>query len=126
MKIPIHSSGKFQRGVLEIDLAMAMLVLTVAIMPLAFTFEKERTVLRVEYCRALADEIVDGEMEILAAGNWKNLPDGSSVYTVHSRAAANLPAGHFELTKNAHQLRLEWLPNKRVGIGVVAREITAP
>jgi len=126
MNIQIHPSGKCQRGILEIDLAMAMLVLTVAIMPLAFAFEKERTVLRVEYCRAVADEIVDGEMEILAAGNWKNLPDGSNTYTVHSRAAVNLPAGHFELTKNRHQLRLEWLPNKRVGIGVVSREITAP
>ena len=43
-----------------------------------------------------------------------------------SVAAANLPAGHFELTKNANHLRLEWRPDKRQGIGVVAREITGP
>jgi hypothetical protein len=126
MTIQIHPFGKSRRGILEIDLAMAMLILSVAIMPLAFSFVKEREVLRVDYCRAVADEVVDGEMEILAAGDWKNFPDGSNVYTVHSRAAVKLPAGHFELTKNAHHLRLEWIPTRRRGIGVVAREMTVP
>lgn len=126
MKIIIHKPGKSRRGILEVDLAVAMLVLATAIIPLAFSFAKERQVLRVDYCRAVADEIVDGEMEILAAGAWKNFPDGSTVYTVHSLAKANLPAGHFELTKNARHLRLEWLPDKRVGIGVVTREINVP
>ncbi len=126
MKIKTHKSGKSRQGILEIDLAMAMLILSVAIMPLAFSFAKEREVLRVDYCRAVADEVVDGEMEILAAGDWKNFPDGSNVYTVHSRAETNLPAGHFELTKNNRHLRLEWLPDKRQGIGVIAREITVP
>ena len=126
MKIKTHKFGKSRRGVLEIDLAMAMLVLSVAILPLAFSFAKEREVLHVEYSRAVADEIVDGEMEILAAGDWKDLPDGEQSYAVHSRAAANLPAGHFELSKNAHHLRLEWLPDRRRGIGVVAREINVP
>jgi hypothetical protein len=83
-------------------------------------------VLRTDYCRAVADEIVDGEMEILAAGDWKNFPDGEQSYTVHSRAAANLPAGRFELIKNAHHLRLEWMPKRRQGIGAVVREITVP
>jgi hypothetical protein len=126
MKIQIHPSGKSQRGILEVDLAMAMLILTVAIMPLAFSFAREREVLHADYWRAVADEVVDGEMEILAAGAWKNFPDGSNVYTVHSRAAANLPAGHFELTKDARHLRLEWVPDRRQGIGVVSREINVP
>lgn len=126
MKITAHKIGKSRRGILEVDLAMAMLILAVAIIPLAFSFAKEREVLRVEYCRAVADEIVDGEVEILAAGDWKNFPDGEQSYTVHSRAAANLPAGQFELIKNGHHLRLEWLPKRRQGIGVVAREMTVP
>ena len=124
MKIDIHKSGRRQRGILEIDLAMAMIVLVAAIMPLAFAFAKERDVLRAEYGRAVADEIVDGEMETLAAGDWKNFPDGEQNYTVHCGAAANLPAGNFELIKNGNHLRLEWLPKKRLGIGVVAREVT--
>lgn len=107
-----------------IDLAMAMIVLSLAILPLAFSFAKERDVLRLDYFRAVADEAVDGEMEVLAAGDWKNFPDGAQAYTVHSRAAATLPAGHFELTKTGNHLRLEWTPDKRQGIGTVVREIT--
>src|SRR5215472_13749017 len=91
MKIRIHPSRKYQRGILEVDLAMAMLILTVAIMPLAFSFAREREVLHADYWRAVADEVVDGEMEILAAGDWKKFPDGANVYTVHSNAATNLP-----------------------------------
>jgi hypothetical protein len=124
MKIKIHHRQKSQQGILMIDLAMAMIVLSLAILPLAFSFAKERDVLRLDYFRAVADEAVDGEMEVLAAGDWKNFPDGAQAYTVHSRAAATLPAGHFELTKTGNHLRLEWTPDKRQGIGTVVREIT--
>jgi hypothetical protein len=124
MKINVNRFKQHRRGILEIDLAMAMIVLSLAILPLAFSFAKERDVLRLDYFRAVADEVVDGEMEVLAAGDWKNFPDGSQAYTVHSRAAANLPAGHFELTKTGNHLRLEWTPDKRRGIGTVVREIT--
>ncbi len=124
MKIESYHSKKIQQGILMIDLAMAMIVFSVAIFPLAFSFVKEREVLRLDYFRAVADEAVDGEMEVLAAGDWKNFPDGAQAYTVHSRAVANLPAGHFELTKTGNHLRLEWVPDKRQGIGTVVREVT--
>ena len=69
-------------------------------------------------------EIVDGEMEILAAGEWQNFPEGSQSYTVHARAAASLPPGHFQLTKTGRHLRLEWTADNRQGIGSVVREVT--
>jgi hypothetical protein len=113
-----------RRGILIVDLAVAMIILSAAILPLAFMFARERDVLRADYCRAVANEVVDGEMEVLVAGDWKNFPEGTQAYTVHSRAAANLPAGHFELTKAGNHLRLEWAPERRMGIGAVVREIT--
>ncbi len=85
---------------------------------------RERQVLRIEYCRAVANEIVDGEMEILAAGAGKNVPDGSQIYSVHADAASQLPPGHFQLTKNGNHLRLEWTPDKKHGVGPVVRETT--
>jgi hypothetical protein len=113
-----------QRAVLEMDLLMAMTILTLAILPLGFSFARERAVLRAEYFRSAADEIVDGEMEVLVAGDWKNYPDGAQNYTVHANAAAHLPVGHFELTKNGNHLRLEWTPDHKEGIGIITREIT--
>lgn len=113
-----------QRAFLEIDLLMALTILTLAIVPLGFSFARERAVLRAEYMRSAADEIVDGEMEILVAGDWKNYPDGAQNYTVHANTAAHLPAGHFELTKNGNHLRLEWTPDHKEGVGSISREIT--
>ena len=119
---PIISHQK--RGWLEIDLLVGMAIFGIAILPLTFSFAQERQVLRMEYFHAVAMEIVDGEMEILAAGDWKNFADGSQAYTVHANAADKLPPGHFQLVKNGNHLRLEWNADEHQGIGTVAREIT--
>lgn len=113
-----------QRGFLEVDMVVALAILGLAILPLGFSFMQDRTALRLDYSRAVANEIVDGEMEILAAGDWKSFPDGAQNYTVHSRAVANLPAGHFELNKTGKHLRLEWKPDKHSGVAPVIREVT--
>jgi hypothetical protein len=111
-------------GFLMVDLVVGMAILALAIMPLAFSFAHERQLLRAEYSRAVAMEIVDGEMEILAAGEWRDFPDGQQIYTVHARAAASLPAGRFHLIKTGKHLRLEWKSDEPRGIGIVVREIT--
>jgi hypothetical protein len=121
---PFRKSRRSTRGFLEMDLAFGLMILGLAIVPLGFSFAREREVLRAEYFRAAAVEVVDGEAEILAAGDWKNFPDGAQNYTVHSLAADNLPPGHFQLTKTGNHLRLEWTPDKHKGIGTVVREVT--
>ena len=108
----VHDGRRHKRGFLEVDLAVGLAILALAIVPLGFGFARERQALRIEYSRSVADEIVDGEMEILAAGAAKNLPDGVQQYAVHAHAANQLPRGHFQLTKNGNHLRLEWLPDR--------------
>jgi hypothetical protein len=105
---PFRKNPRSRRGILMVDLVVAMAILTLTIVPLGFSFARERRALRAEYFRAAADEIVDGETEI---------------YTVHSRAAANLPPGHFQLTKTGNHLRLAWTPDQHQGIGAVVREV---
>ena len=118
-------SSKRERGYfLMTDLIIGMAILALAIMPLTYSFIHDRQLLRAEYFRAVAVEIVDGEMEVLAAGAGQDFPDGQQAYIVHANAAARLPSGHFELTKAGKHLRLEWQSDKRQGIGPVIREIT--
>jgi len=112
------------RGFLEVDMMVGLALLTLAVLPLGYSFVRERQVLRIEYCRGVANEIVDGEMEILAAGAAKDLPDGTQNYPVHAHAANQLPPGHFELAKTGNHLRLAWLPDARRGVGAVVRETT--
>jgi hypothetical protein len=111
-------------GFLEADLAVGLAILIIAVLPLGYSIARERQVLRLEYSRGVADELVDGEMEILAAGAARNLPDGAQNYPIHAAAANQLPPGHFELTKSGNHLRLEWLPDARRGLGFVVREAT--
>jgi len=110
------------RGFLEVDLLVAMAILTLAVVPLGYSFARERQMLKIEYQRSVANEIVDGEMEILAAGAGKSFPDGSQNYSVRANAASQLPPGHFQLTKTGNHLRLEWLPGEKRGVSAVVRE----
>jgi hypothetical protein len=103
---------------------VGLAILTLAVMPLGYAFVRERQVLKIEYCRSVANEIVDGEMEILAAGAAKNLPDGTQNFIVQANAASQLPPGHFQLIKNGNHLRLEWTPDKKRGVGAVVLETT--
>ena len=115
-----------RRGFLEVDLVVGLAILTLAVVPLGYSFARERQMLKIEYQRSVANEIVDGEMEILAAGDGKNFPEGAQVYPVHARAIAALPPGKFELTRTGNHLRLEWNSDKKHGIGAVIRETTLP
>jgi hypothetical protein len=130
MKIKSHSlpckNATARRGFLQIDLVAALAILGIAMMPLGYAFARERQILKIDYARSVANEIVDGEMEILAAGAGRDFPDGSQTYIVHSSAAASLPLGHFQLTKSRNHLRLEWTPDEPHGLGAVIRETTLP
>ena len=121
---PFPKGPRSRRGFLMVDAVVALAILSLAIVPLGFSFARERQVLKTEYLRSVANEIVDGEMEILAAGDWKDFPDGAQSYAVRANAAANLPPGHFQLIKTGNHLRLDWKPDKRQGISAVVREVT--
>jgi len=107
-----------------IEFLVAMALVIGALLPLAYSFGKEKRLLRALYQRAIAMEIVDGEFELLVAGGWKAFTDGVSEYPVHIAAATNLPPGHFVLTMTRKKLKLEWVPVARQHGGSVVREAT--
>lgn len=112
-----------RRGSLLTEMVIAMAFLTVVIVPLAYSFAREQKLLRVNYQHAVAMEVVDGEMEILAAGEWRAFQTGTQAYQP-ARATANLPAGKFRLTINGKHVRLEWHATERGQGGKVIREVT--
>ena len=100
-----------------VDLIVAISLLLIAILPIAFAFHHERTLARGYYHRVIANEILDGEFETLMAGEWKAYPEGRQAYTVDHLAATNLPAGEFLLTRRGTTIRLEWRQDgKRTGL----------
>ena len=114
-----------QRGALMTELVVAISIVALAILPLALAFLKEQKLCRAYYYHALALEIVDGEMEVLAAGEWRAFPSGVQTYQPLTGTVTNLPPGRFELTVSNQVVRLAWLPARRDVGGRVVREVKA-
>ena len=112
-------------GSLMIELMPALGILVTGILPLSYVYVREQRAVRSYYWRAVAMEMVDSELEVLAAGEWRSFADGAQPYRVRAAAARNLPPGAFQLTRTGQRLRLEWLPAKPASGGVVVREATA-
>ncbi len=106
------------------ELVVAMGIVVAVLVPLSIGFVKDAHLLRAGYYRAVAMEIVDGEMETLVSGEWQAYSEGTHEYKVSARAAANLPRGKFVLTRTGNRLRLEWSAASARGIGRIVREAT--
>ncbi len=115
-----------QCGAMLTDFLVAATLFSAVALPLVVSSANEQKVLRAEYHHAIAMSIVDGEMEILAAGEWRAWTEGAHNYPVRAESAKNLPPGRFVLTRGANTLRLEWLPDKPAHTGKIAREIRLP
>ncbi len=108
------------------ELVLTIMLLAVAMIPLAYSFNLERKLVRAHYHHVVAMEIVDGEIELLRAGEWRSLAEGKHPYPISAGAAKNLPPGNFLAERAGRTIRLEWLPARRGAGGRVAREIIIP
>ena len=124
----IHSRWKKRsaRAFALMEMIAAIGILIAVVIPLAFQFGEERLLCRAYYNRAIAMEIIDGEMEILAAGEWKSFAEGRQPYSVGAGSAKNLPKGQFILTRTKQRLRLEWSALSPGHGGSVTRELDIP
>lgn len=114
--------NRSRAGGLLPDLAVALLLLTVALLPLAYSFASQRRLLQAEMDRAAVVQLVDGELELLLAGPWKNLPDGSSTIVLRTNGMARAVAGTCVVMKQGRALKIEWTPQAHSGVGRVVRE----
>ena len=116
--------AKRNRGALNTELIVALAVLLTAVFPIAYGFMSEIKLARRLYQDAVAMQILDGELEIAAAGNWKAYPEGEHTLKISAISAQNLPRGNFVLTRRPGLLRVEWRPD---GSGRrMAREVKIP
>ena len=111
-----------EAGALMTELMVGMAILGIAIFPLAFSFAKEHQYLRTCYQRAVTMEIVDGEMEVLLAGEWHSFTNGVHTITPRAQSATKLPPGTLQLTVGDKHLRLVWSPSGKDQGGKVVRE----
>ena len=122
MVIAPPSRSARQRGTFMTEMMVAIALLVGTLLPIAYSIASERRQARFSYQRAVAMEIVDGEMEALLAGEWRAFSPGTQDYRVHAGAATNLPPGRFILSVQPEKLRLRWQPALKDHGGPVTRE----
>jgi hypothetical protein len=113
---------RYQQGFLMVELLVAMALVIAVLLPFAYSFTAERRIALAYYQRAVAMEIVDGEIEALVAGEWHAFPPGTQDYYINAGAATNLPPGRFILTVQPGNVRLRWQPALKDHGGPVTRE----
>jgi hypothetical protein len=124
MVISLPNKRLRQSGSLMAEMIVAVAILMAVIVPVAYSFDAEKRAARATYNHAIAMEIVDGEMEVLLAGEWRAFTPGTHPYPVQAAALTNLPPGDFVLTLATNRVRLEWKPSMTRRGGSVVREAT--
>ncbi|MEI7728001.1 MAG: hypothetical protein WCO56_00400 [Verrucomicrobiota bacterium] len=122
IRLPRAVEARRQSGFLTNELVVAMAILAAAMIPLGFAYYQDHQACRACYRRAIAMELVDGEMEVLLAGEWRAYVDGVHPYFIQAGALTNLGKGEFQLLRSNNFVRLEWRPLTSAQGGMVTRE----
>jgi hypothetical protein len=122
MVIHLHNASVRQRGSLMAELLVAIAILLAVMLPVAYSFDAEKRLARTYYSHAIAMEVVDGEMEVLLAGEWRAFTPGTHPYSPKAGSLTNLPPGNFTVTIQPGKVRLEWHPAVKQYGGPIVRE----
>ena len=111
------------RAFLQLDVAVAITVLALVFIPLSISSSGDLDLARRQYFEAVALQLIDGEMDVLLAGERRKDTLGEYGITPVGEAVQNLPEGKFVLTVKEKQLTLAWVPTKRAKWGRVERVV---
>lgn len=107
-----HPSRRYQRGsergILMAELYVAIAIFSLLVLAAAAPLAMDQKYVRTATHRTVAMELVDGEMEVLAAGAWHGYAEGVQDYVMEGEAAKSLPPGKFVLAIDSQSVSLEW------------------
>ena len=108
---------------LQLDVAVAITVLALVFIPLSGSSSGDLDLARRQYFEAVALQLIDGEMDVLLAGERRKYTPGEHQIKPVGEAVQNLPEGEFVLTVHDQKLTLAWVPTKRAKWGRVERVV---
>ena len=108
---------------LQLDVAIALTVLALVFIPLSMSSSGGLDLTRRHYFEAVALQLIDGEMDVLLAGERRKYTTGEHRIKPVGESVHNLPEGEFVLTVHDQKLTLAWVPTKRAKWGRVERVV---
>lgn len=112
-------------GFVEMDLIVAFFLIVALVMPVGVLLSRDTMLFRAHSIRIRAASVLDGEMELLQAGLWKQYTDPSMVYVPASGRSLE-GYGTFKLTLENGQYELSWVPTKKYRGGIITRSWSQP
>lgn len=105
-----------------------MAIIAMTLMPLASGFFKEGKLLRSLYFQSVAEQVLDGEREVLMSGAWKKYPVGSYLLLMSNETVEQLPEKNIMLTVSdvegkKRKFVLTWTPRKVTGMKEIRKEV---
>ena len=108
---------------LQLDVAIALMVLALVFIPLSVSSSGGLDLARRHYFEAVALQLIDGEMDVLLAGERRKYTTGEHRIKPVGESVQNLPAGEFVLSVQDEKLTLAWMPKKLAKWGRVERVV---
>mgnify|MGYP006279539203 CR=1 FL=1 len=113
-----------------VELIAAMMILSVLITVVTLNTAMERRRMRALYHRAVAEQVLDGYRDLLAAGAWRQYPDGRHTLDIDAPAFQALPNAsavlHIARQADHVAFSLRWEPKAPTGAGSVRKEAVIP
>ena len=103
---------------------LAVSILMLLFIPFGVTSSGKLDLARRQHFEAVALQMIDGELDVLLAGERQKYPLGEHKITPPGEAVKTLPVGEFILIVKEKQLFLAWVPEKEAKWGRVEREVT--
>jgi|TARA_B100001250_G_C19779176_1_gene781018 hypothetical protein len=107
----------------QLDVVVAIAILMLVFIPLTVTSSGKLDLARRHHVEAVVLQLIDGEIDVLLAGEQKKYNFGEHRITPSGEAAEDLPKGEFILTLKEKQLSLAWVPVKLAKWGRIEREV---
>ncbi|MDP7010001.1 MAG: hypothetical protein QF685_01360 [Verrucomicrobiota bacterium] len=123
MNIPRTTRLAKRLAFLQLDVAIALTVLALVFIPLSVSSSGGLDLARRHYFEAVALQLIDGEMDVLLAGERQKYTTGEHRIKPVGEAVQNLPEGEFVLSVQDEKLTLAWVPKKLTKWGQVERVV---
>ncbi len=107
----------------QLDVMVAIVILMLVFIPLTVTSSSKLDLARRHHVEAVVLQLIDGEIDVLLAGEHEKYNFGEHRITPAGEAAEDLPKGDFILTLKKKQLSLVWIPVKQAKWGRIDREV---
>lgn len=125
---PTHSElpvRQWRSGFVEMDLIVAFFLIVALVMPVGVLLSRDAMLFRAHSLRIRAGSVLDGEMELLQAGLWKQYSEFPTEY--FPKSASSLKGyGKFILSVEDGLYELSWIPSKKYRGGKISRTWKQP